>query len=113
NLVSLPSPSWPGASALVTESYVSIRDVVAPVPVSCRAISSGATGICQPACFGVCLDEGIHYVYAALARACYVLWNVHRRRAQRSGHSRARGNPGGPPALDPGVRRDDVASLHP
>ena len=30
-----------------------------------------------------------------------------------SGHSRARGNPGGPPDLDPGVRRDDVASLHP
>ena len=30
-----------------------------------------------------------------------------------SGHSRARGNPGGHPDLDPGVRRDDVSSLHP
>jgi hypothetical protein len=29
-----------------------------------------------------------------------------------SGHSRARGNPGGPPDLDPGVRRDDVSSLY-
>src|SRR5262245_44971329 len=32
---------------------------------------------------------------------------------QRGSHSRARGNPGRPPDLDPGVRRDDVASLYP
>src|SRR5262249_33557476 len=34
-------------------------------------------------------------------------------RSQRCGHTRARGNPGGPPDLDPGVRRDDVASGSP
>ena len=30
------------------------------------------------------------------ARACYVLWSVNILHSQRRGHSRARGNPGGP-----------------
>ena len=40
-----------------------------------------------------------------------VRWSVGRRRSPRRGHSRARGHPGGPLDLDPGVRRDDVSSL--
>ena len=32
----------------------------------------------------------------AAPRACYVLWSVNILRSQRRGHSRARGNPGGP-----------------
>jgi hypothetical protein len=47
------------------------------------------------------------------SRACYVLKGINRRRASRSGHSRAPGDPGGPPDLDPGVRRDDMSSEHP
>jgi hypothetical protein len=47
------------------------------------------------------------------SRACYVLKGVNRRRVSRGGHSRARGNPGGPPDLDPGVRRDDMFSEYP
>ena len=48
-----------------------------------------------------------------LARACYALWSVDIPYAQGNGHSRASGNPGGPRDLDPGIRRDDVASGHP
>src|SRR5262249_34194520 len=49
----------------------------------------------------------------AVPRACSVLWSVNSLRLQYGSYSRARGNPGGPPGLDPGVRRDDIASLHP
>ena len=50
--VSPPSPSWPGAFASMMGACGSIQDVMAPVLVSFRAISSEAVGICQPACFG-------------------------------------------------------------
>ena len=46
-------------------------------------------------------------------RACYALWIVDIPYAQGNSHFRARGNPGGPPELDPGIRRDDVSSGHP
>jgi hypothetical protein len=47
------------------------------------------------------------------ARACYALWSADIPDSRWDGHSRVRGNPGGPPDLDPGGGRDDLSSIHP
>jgi hypothetical protein len=71
-MVSSPSPSWPGAFALMTRAYGRIQGPVVLVPVSFRAISSEAMSICQPAKLrGFPLTGSIPYVYAAIA----ALWH--------------------------------------
>jgi hypothetical protein len=60
---------------------------------------------------GIHSDRDLHRT--PRARACYALWGMAIPDAPGQGPASGSGHPGGPQRLDPGARRDDVATLLP
>jgi hypothetical protein len=96
---SSPHPASAIPSDRHTIGYMTILQDIDMTMLHLKLILARDTG-CVPAASSVRISYGL-------------IWSVNIRCLQRGGHSRAGGNPGSPPDLDRGVRRDDVASLPP